>query len=116
MPSTTPQTAPASAKLFELNASPTSHSPPIANMKTGRAARCAFSHGTLTRRLHPVHCSVLLGPSVCFCQNEKTFRSHHGHAYIGGSLKRPLWSAALGPFSPLSRHLQNCLCTPPRGY
>src|SRR5450631_1533481 len=112
MPSTTPHNAPAIAKLLELNASPTNHSPPVANTNTGRAARCACSHETLTRRLHPEHCSVLLGPSDCFCQNEKTLRSHHGHAYIGDSLKRPPCNAARRSFSPHSSRFQNCLCNP----
>src|SRR6476619_5484331 len=91
MPSTTPQKAPASAKILELNASPTNHSPSRANTNTGSAARCDCSHGTLTRRLQPTHCSDLLGPSFCFCQNENVFRLHHGHSYIAHSL-----AAALG--------------------
>jgi len=45
----------------------------------------ARPQGTLTRRLHPVQVRDLFGPSVCFCQNEKVLRSHHGHAYIDTS-------------------------------
>src|SRR6185295_11649005 len=82
MPSTTPQNAPAIAKIFELKVSPTNQSPARARTKTGMAARWARPQGTLTRRLQPVHASVLVGRRVCFCQNEKVFRSHHGHAYI----------------------------------
>src|SRR4051812_40525814 len=87
MPSTTPQKAPAIAKIFELNVSPMNQSPAMARMKTGSAARCARPQGTLTRRLQPVHSIVLFGPSFCFCQNEKVLRSHHGHLYIDVSLK-----------------------------
>src|SRR5512141_786403 len=82
MPSTTPQDAPASAKILELNVSPTNHRPASARRNTGRAARWARPQGTLTERLQPMHCIDLLGPSFCFCQNENVLRSHHGHAYI----------------------------------
>jgi hypothetical protein len=57
--------------------------PATASTKTGSAARWARPQGTLTERLHALHCTDLFGPSFCFCQNEKVFRSHHGHAYIG---------------------------------
>jgi hypothetical protein len=82
MPSTTPQKAPAIAKILELNVSPTNQRPTIARANTGSAARWARPQGTLTWRLQPVHCIVLFGPSFCFCQNENVLRSHHGHAYI----------------------------------
>src|SRR5262245_46041571 len=48
----------------------------------GAKATCARTHGTLTRRLQALHAMDRLGPSDCFCQNEKVLRSHHGHAYI----------------------------------
>src|SRR5436305_3009709 len=89
MPSTTPQNAPAIAKILELKVSPMNQRPASARTKTGRAARCERPHGTLTLRLQPVHCRVLFGPSFCFCQNENVLRSHHGHEYIESP-----WTAA----------------------
>src|SRR5258706_1955969 len=91
MPTTTPQKAPASAKILDPDASPTKYRPATAQRKTGNAARFARAHGTPTWRLHPVQRRVLCGPSDCFCQNENVLRSHHGHAYIAWiSLDRPL--------------------------
>src|SRR5690349_12795503 len=91
MPSTTPQKPPASAKILELNVSPTNHMATMASTNTGSAAICARPHGTLTLRLQPVQRRLLLGPSVCFCQNENVLRSHHGHAYIEVSLTAAHW-------------------------
>src|SRR4051812_48833496 len=55
--------------------------PRIATMNIGAAAMCARIHGTITGRRQALHFTGLLGPSDCFCQNEKLLRSHHGHSY-----------------------------------
>src|SRR5688572_28968275 len=58
----------------------------------GANATCARTQGTLTSRRQALHFIDLWGPRLCFCQNEKVLRSHHGHSYIRISLEAAFFS------------------------